>query len=303
MASSIGTLLILVALIGATSASDCIEMFIVTAMTSDETNAGSDTDFILDVTYKTGLFGDETAIYSLHNLPGNDMEQNDGDTWYLKQSAVGVCIEPEDVVSLEIKPASCGVDILFDGWNIETAQIFAKTTFGDIVLLCIADKVDKWIDYRVIIPHTLKMERENVATCPKAMHSCIKRVLIYATTSGSFLAGTNGDISINLGYYGRNSTVKLYDRPGNDFERNKGDLWYYNINQFYSESCVIFSGIDKVQLIADTIDGWIVSDVYVSADLKDSDKYALLAAGYPMESLVDGDEGPGYVNVPLHNNC
>ena len=47
-------------------------------------------------------------------------------------------------------------------------------------------------------------------------------------------------------------------------------------------------------MLHEATDGWIVTDVYVTAaDLKDSDKYILLAAGYPMESLVDGNEGPG----------
>ena len=270
-------------------------------MTSDQKSAGSDADFFLDVTYKTGSFKHETATFSLYNRPGNDMESNDGDTWYLKQA--GVCIKPEDVVSLEIKPESGIFNILFDGWNIETAQIFAKMTSGDIVLLSTADKVDKWIDHDEGKSQTLKLKTDNADACSEAKCSCIERILIYATTSGDFLSGTNGEISINLGYYGHNSTVKLYNRPGNDFERNKGDLWYYNIDQFYSDICVTVNGIDEVRLIADTTDGWILSDAYITADLKNSDKYALLAAGYPIESLADGNEGPGYVDVPLRNNC
>ena len=85
-------------------------------MTSDQKYAGSDEDFILEVTYKVGLAKQGTAIYFLYNRPGNDMESDNGDTWYLKQT--GACIKPEDVVSLEIKPEAGGVNTFYDGWNI-----------------------------------------------------------------------------------------------------------------------------------------------------------------------------------------
>lgn len=311
MISSVGILLTFAALlVGANSAPDneCIKTLIVTAVTSNKLFAESDARFNLDVTFKTGFLNlrREMVTYKLYNRPGvDDTRKNHGDTWYFERSEDEDCMKSKNIIHLKIESAE-GFDECHDAWNIETMQIFAKISneTGDIVLLSVADKVHKWIDYNVVHPSTLTMDRGNIIeTCSSDDCPCIDHIMIYTTTSRDIFAGTNGDISLTLGYYGYNATVKLYDRPRNDLERNIGDLWYYNIGEFFSDICVSFIGIDLVRLSAETNHGWKVRDIYVTADFKDSNHYGLIAAGYPLESWVDGNFGPGFIDVPLRNTC
>ena len=126
-----------------------------------------------------------------------------------------------------------------DGTLIETAQIFVKTTVGDIVLLSTADKVDKWIDHNKIAPHTLKMETDNAATCKC---SCIERILIYMPLLLVIFWRVHMGNSLSI-WDTMVITVQLMFLKS---RLNKGDLWYYNIDQFYSDICVTVDIIDEV---------------------------------------------------------
>lgn len=285
--------------LGVTSADDCVEKFIVTTLTADISSAQSNEWFALVVKYKVSSLQTNELIYTLYDRPGNDMEKGDGDTWYLDWPAR--CIRPEDITKLEIRPLTSGLDPLFDGWNIETAQTFAKMTNGEIVVLSVDDKVFAWIDFVAVVPNTLVMNLNDVATSHEAKHQCIHSLIVYATTSGDTNAGSDGTFIISVTYNGQTKQKTLYNRPGNDYQRNDGDLWYYNMDEFGFEGCVEFGDIQDVRFVADTNNGWKIGDAYITAALKDSGKYALLAGDYPAEVWVDGNSGTGYYSVPLRN--
>ena len=308
MFSRVGTSVLALAavLIVAKSApnDECIESLIVTAVTSDLPFSESDADFNVRVTFKKGLLNlwHETASYMLYDHPDHDdAQQHKGDTWYFKHSDLDTCIEPRNIESIEIVPIEIE-DGSEDGWNVETAQVFAKMrNTDDIVLVAVADMVNRFILASPVY-QTLPLTVDNIHSSLHNDHTCIEGILIYATTSTAMLAGSDEDISFTLGYFGLNATVMLYDRPGNDMDEGLGDIWYYDISEFFDDiQCINAMGIDLVQFNADTDYGWKVADAFVTAKFKDSDSYGLIAAGYPIEEWVDGDDGLGYVNIPLCN--
>ena len=63
---------------------------------------------------------------------------------------------------------------------------------------------------------------------------------------------------IQLQYYGGTvQTFTFYDRPGDDYLSNKGDLW-----QFSFSGCITLSAISRVSIVAESgTDGWNIGSV------------------------------------------
>ena len=298
------TLLVLVALFAGIGYSDnCIDKFIVTALTSNSFGSSSWEEHNFVVKYGGG----KTYTYALYDRPGWDKEGGDGDTWYFNPPEV--CIYPESITQLQIIP-DCTADTTcgYNPWKVETVQTFAKMTYGKIVPLSVDNMINQLIDPWNPDKAILNLNVADVASCHEVKNSCIYSIIIYATTSGDDSAGTDGAIRFGLKYKGVEVTLELYDRSGDDFEKDDGDLWYYNMDEFefFFGSCVIFGDIEKVSFVEDTDDGWKIADGYVTVEIKESDtssKYALLAGEYPIEEWIDGNSGPGYYTLPLSNNC
>ena len=67
-------------------------------------------------------------------------------------------------------------------------------------------------------------------------------------TSGKYGAGTN-DLRLYIGLYlsRRVKYVRLYYRPGDDFLRNKGDIWVFPAYKF-GKRCLYKSWVKRVSL-------------------------------------------------------
>lgn len=54
----------------------------------------------------------------------------------------------------------------------------------------------------------------------------------------------------------------LPNLPGNDFQRNKGDLWKISVPSFgFSDSCIRKSEIERIALEEDNNDGWHIDSI------------------------------------------
>ena len=94
---------------------------------------------------------------------------------------------------------------------------------------------------------------------------------------------------IQLQYNGsivRNLT--LYNRPGNDFLTNKGDLWIYNLS-FYG--CITLSGIKRVSVVANSTDGWNIESIVtlVSESTLNSSQVQVLTQDFRIFRWIDRD--------------
>ena len=58
-------------------------------------------------------------------------------------------------------------------------------------------------------------------------------------------------------------TASLYDRPGDDYQSNKGDLWTISFSSFgFSDSCIRIPEIQRVSIVLPTgNDDWNVETV------------------------------------------
>ena len=91
---------------------------------------------------------------------------------------------------------------------------------------------------------------------------------ILAFTSGSNSAGSDGSHAVRVRAAGQTRSILLPNLPGDDYERNKGDLWKLTFSgNFGFSGCVTKSSIEYVYIDAADNDGWNIDSIvtYVGA--------------------------------------
>ena len=79
--------------------------------------------------------------------------------------------------------------------------------------------------------------------------------------------------------------MALYDRPGDDYLRNKGDLWELSLS-----GCVRLSEIHSVSIVEDGNDGWNIESI-VTLVGDPTNKVQVLTQNFHVNRWIDGD-GP-----------
>ena len=112
-----------------------------------------------------------------------------------------------------------------------------------------------------------------------------------AFTSGRGGAGSDNHHSIRLNVNGQVRTRYLYDLPGDDYEKNKGDLWKIHIENTFGFYCVKPDQIKSISLVAGSDDAWEVSSVatFVSFD-NNGRNWKLLSANFDAYRRLDTDD-------------
>ena len=91
--------------------------------------------------------------------------------------------------------------------------------------------------------------------------SCLPRLYVMAFTSGLIDARSDSDFSVQIQLNGDVRTSILYNRPGNDYFSNKGDLWDLSFLSFgFSESCIKISEMSIVDSDIE-LDDWNVETI------------------------------------------
>ena len=83
-----------------------------------------------------------------------------------------------------------------------------------------------------------------------------------AFTSGKSDAGSDSSHQIHLDVNGRTRHLSLYDRPGDDMEKNKGDLWEFEMEEFdFPGNCITISSIKGVAIDEGGNDAWNIDTI------------------------------------------
>ena len=108
-------------------------------------------------------------------------------------------------------------------------------------------------------------------------------------TSNILWAGSDQSHKFVATYYTDRLTTKewpLYDRPGNDYFQNKGDLWEFSTD---TTDCIHPSDVISLSYRAASKDGWNIETAFTIVSLDDG-RYALLTADVDAYRWIDTDK-------------
>ena len=87
--------------------------------------------------------------------------------------------------------------------------------------------------------------------------------------------------------------MTLYDRPGDDFQSNKGDLWDFSL-----PSCITLSAIQRVSVVENGNDGWNIGSI-VTLVRDPADRIQVLTQNFGVNRWIDGDDEPAHRRFDL----
>jgi hypothetical protein len=100
-----------------------------------------------------------------------------------------------------------------------------------------------------------------------------------AFTSGLSDAGSDSEFGIQIQLNGDVRALTFLDRPGNDFQSNKGDMWDFVFSSFgFHESCMKILEIERVSIFQS---GTLVGDL--------SNNYQVLTHDFNVNHWIDGN--------------
>ena len=107
-----------------------------------------------------------------------------------------------------------------------------------------------------------------------------------AFTSGEQYGDSDSAYQIQFHYYGGSTrTFDFYNRPGDDLQSNKGDLWHFGLS-----GCITLSAISRVSIVADGTDGWNIGSVVTL--VRDSlGRMQVLTRDFNANFWIDTDNG------------
>ncbi|MCG8623624.1 MAG: hypothetical protein MJE68_16730 [Proteobacteria bacterium] len=84
-----------------------------------------------------------------------------------------------------------------------------------------------------------------------------------AFTSGVDDAGSDTSHIIEVQTIGQVRNLVLYDRPGDDMQKNKGDLWKINFSDFsFTDGCITIGEISGASIVENNgNDGWNIDSI------------------------------------------
>ena len=111
----------------------------------------------------------------------------------------------------------------------------------------------------------------------------------FTTGDGAADSGQSPYINMELAS-GEEGRVRLYNRPGNDFEKNKGDFWDFSMESFgFDEPCITNVSIVHVEIENDgSGDGWQMETILTT--IRSGDEHDLLTADYYIDKWLDADD-------------
>ena len=116
---------------------------------------------------------------------------------------------------------------------------------------------------------------------------CYQSLYILAFTSGKKHAGSNDAAKVEMRLRsGETRLVRLYNRPGDDYAKNKGDLWKISLSSFgFTDKCITRSDIKNLALVEGGRDGWNIDSVVTF--LKHGSYYRLLSRDFNVYRWLD----------------
>ena len=122
---------------------------------------------------------------------------------------------------------------------------------------------------------------------------CIKNIYVWAFTSDTKYAESDGSHKIEIEANNQIRSVHLPDLPGNDFTVNKGDLFKIPISSFgFTSSCVHLdsSTIKAINIVSDSDDGWNIDSIVMSAT-STTGEHAIMIVDIGVDRWIDSNSG------------
>ena len=117
--------------------------------------------------------------------------------------------------------------------------------------------------------------------------SCLTSLYVIAFTSRLTNSVSDTSHSVQLESNGVVRTLSLYNRPGDDYLSNKGDLWTFSFSSF-GFSCIRISDIDRVSIVESANDGWNIETI-VTLVSDSSSRLQVLTRDFDVYRWIDGD--------------
>lgn len=122
---------------------------------------------------------------------------------------------------------------------------------------------------------------------------CGSELYVMAFTSGVKGAGSNDSPHLTLAVGTETRTVTLYDRPGDDMDKDKGDLWEFSISKLLlKDTCVEKADFKKITLENGGSNGWNIESIITF--LRSGNSYDMLTADMHINRWLDSDRGLEY---------
>ena len=120
-----------------------------------------------------------------------------------------------------------------------------------------------------------------------------------AFTSGVDDAGSDTSHIIEVQTIGQVRNLVLYDRPGDDMQKNKGDLWKIDFSDFhFTDGCITISKISGVSIVENGNDGWNIDSIVTM--VKDNHGgVEALTQDLDVFYWIDGNDLPKYRHFDL----
>ena len=98
--------------------------------------------------------------------------------------------------------------------------------------------------------------------------ACLQSLYLLAFTSGITRGGSEHTHKVEVRAAGQTKLIDLPDLRGDDYLRNKGDLWKLSLKDDLGFiGCVTLRNLDGIAIVADSRDGWNIDSIasYVCA--------------------------------------
>ena len=118
---------------------------------------------------------------------------------------------------------------------------------------------------------------------------CLDEIYVLAFTSGLSYAGSDDCPKIEIQAGGHIRSLNLPDLPGNEHQKNKGDLWKIEISDFSFPGCITTRDIEKISIEEDGNDGWNIDSI-VTFFKSNPDSYQLASVDFDENRWIDGDQ-------------
>jgi hypothetical protein len=120
-----------------------------------------------------------------------------------------------------------------------------------------------------------------------------------AFTSGIDYAGSDTSPIIEVQAAAQVRSLVLYDRPGDDMQKNKGDLWKIDFSDFhFTQGCIKIGDISGVSIVENGNDGWNIDSI-ATLVRDNSGGVEVLTQDLEVFRWIDGDDLPQYKRFNL----
>ncbi len=118
---------------------------------------------------------------------------------------------------------------------------------------------------------------------------CLVKLYIMAFTSDLKYAGSDGQHNVEVRIKGMSQHRPLYNRPGDDYKRNKGDFWEYSFSDFgFTDSCIQIGDFRYIEITEGGNDGWNIASIVTLVE-DSSGGVQVVTTDIGVNRWIDGD--------------